>query len=538
MAQTTSSGWNSVVNSSYRQLTTGVLMSWLKTLASGIQYFTINSSLIEGNDILKGGGSSVSFFDKYNYVDYAQYAKNWSVDRQIGQFPFGMIMAQADVELDNSSKKFLPGYDPTIASGILPNRPLKINLGFNQDSLTIFTGYTGQPQLSIRDRNVTLHAYDVMDYINNYSFVSTSGTTFSGMQINVTTASAIAYYLGKLGFNTSQYSLDPSLQDPIGFVNVTDRKFGDVLNDLVNAEQAIMFSDENGLPTFWNRQHFNTSSGLGVKFNFDYSNAVDIQYANAPIINDVIVKASPRAVKPFQQVYKQGDSQVINAGQSIEIFATFTDDDGELPVLSVVAPTYSATVVNTSYFSANTASDGSGTAKPTALTISNTYLFGTSYKMTVTNTDSVDVYITAMEIYGNPAKVTQHISERYKDNSSIDKYGHNPANNGEALEIANDYIQSSSDAQSLAFAIVSQYSAPNRHFTVEVFSHPELQIGDFGYLTIPDTNEIKRVWITGKTDKLAPEGNLTQVLSLEERTLFTYFTINSSTIEGTDVIAP
>lgn len=537
--QTTSSGFSSVVNAPFRQITTGVQLSWLKTLASNVSFFTISTSTIAGNDIIKGASSdSVSFFDKYQYTDYATYAKNWSVDRQIGQFPFGLIMAQADVELDNTSNLFTPNYDATIGSGILPNRPLKINIGMGQDSLQQFTGFTGQPEINVRDRNMTLHAYDVIDYLNNYSFTSQSGTTFSGLLSNTTTASAIQYYLGQIGFNANQYQLDKSLQQPIGVVNVTDRKFGDVLKDLVEAEIGILQADESGIIKFWNRQHFVTTSGLGFLFNFTPSNTIDIKYSNAPIINDVTVTAKPRAIGPFQQVWKQGTTQSIAPVQSLTVFADFADADGALPVTQVTTPTYSETNVNTSYFTTNTASDGSGATTTSDLTVTSTYLFGTTYKTTFMNPGNNTIYIIDMALYGTPASVVNVITQQYIDQASIDAYGRNPANNGETLPMDNDYLQSPSDALTLAFTIVSQYGKPNKHFEVEIFSNPSLQIGDYGKLTLPDTGITKTVWITGKTDKLNPEGNLTQVLQLEERTLYTYFTISSSAIGGTDVIAP
>lgn len=537
--QTTSSGYGSVVNAHYRQIGSSIALSWLKNLVTGINYFTINSSIIGGSDIIKGtGANNVSFFDKYAYTDYYQYTKNWSVDRQVGQFPFGLVMAQADVEFDNTTKKFLPNFDATIGSGILPNRPLKIITNMGQDSLQQFVGYTGAPESSIVGRSMTLHAYDVMDYLNNYSFTSQSGTTYSGMLTNITTSSAIQYYLGQLGFNSNQYNLEKSLQQPIGVVNVTDRSFGDVLTDLINAEQAIMLADENGIIQFWNRQHFVTTSGLGFLFSFDYSNTIDIEYSNAPIINDVLVVANPRAIAAYQQVWKTPTFQTIPAGQSLTIFADLSDDDGAMPTTSITPPSYSATQIADSYYTTNSASDGSGSSMSGSITLASTYLFGTSYKMIFTNTSSSTIYLTDLALYGTPAKVVNRFSQPYADQDSINNYGRNPSNNGNQLEIDNDYIQSASDALALGFALVSQYSSPNRHYTVEIISNPALQIGDFGKLILPDTNEVKTVWITGKTDKLSPEGALTQTLNLEERTLYTYFTINASVIGGADVIAP
>lgn len=537
--QTTSSGWNAVVNSSYRPLNTGVLISFNKTIASGINFFTINNSIINGADIIKGDSSvtGVSFFDKYQYSDYTQQAKNWSVQRDIGQFPFGLIMAQADVELDNSSRMFLPNFDTTIGSGILPGRPLKISAGMNQDSLLQFTGFTGQPELSITNRNMIMHAYDVMDYLNNYTFSSTSGTTFSGILTNVTTASAISYYLGKLGFNANQMLLDSALNQTLYYVNVIDRKFGNVLQDLMYAEQGILLADENGKINFWNRQHFNTTSGFGSQFAFDYNNAISIDYSNAPIINDVTVDGKPRSVKVNRRIWASTIVQVVPGNGSLTVFANFNDADGALPVTGITTPTYSATDTLTSYFTANSSADGTGTPLSSAITVASTYLFGISYKIVFSNSSGSAVYLTALTLYGNPATVDNYISQQYIDQSSIDNYGRNPSNNGLTLSISNNYVQDASTALALGYDIVSRYSLPNRHYNVEVFSNPALQIGDFGTIN-PDGLGSRNVWITGKTDKLNPEGALTQLLKLEEKIIYNYFTINTSVIGGTDRIAP
>lgn len=538
--QTTSSGYSSVVNASYRQLNTGVSLSWTKTIASGVNFFTIATSVIAGYDIL-GTGDSISLFDKYQYTDYTSYVRNWSVDRRIGQFPYGILMAQADVELDNSSDLFTPNYDATIGSGILPNRPLRISLGMGQDSFQQFLGFTGQPETSIMDRKTYLHAYDVVDYLNNYKFTTSSGltTSFSGMLLNYTAASGISYYLSKLGFNSSQSRLDASLQDPIGFISVMDRKFGEVLYDLVSAEQGLFFADEKGIPTFWNRQHYTATSGTGPLFNFNYSNTASIQYDNTPVINDVLVTAKPRAVSTVtKRLWSLSIAQSIGGNSTYDFFATFADDNGALPVVSVTTPTGSTTDLATSFYRANDSSDGTGTDRTSSVTVSSTFLFGTTYRITLSNTYASAVYVTNLVLYGLPAEVRDVIEQSYQDSASILAYGRNPSNNGETIEINNDYIQSASQALSLGYQLVNTYKTPNKRYKVEVFANPALQIGDYGTIDPLNNRQSKYVWITGKTEKLAPDGDLTQVLILDERTLINYFTIGTSAIGGVDTIAP
>ena len=532
--QTVTSGWAGAFAAPFRLLNTAVLISWNKTIASGVNFFTVNTSAINGSDFIKGGGDSVTFFDKYDYKDYTSQAKTWSVSKQLGNLPYGMIMAQADVELDNNTNLFTPNYDATIGSGILPNRPLKLSIGSNAESISQFVGFTGQPELTLQPRQVTLHAFDAMDYINNYSF-TTSGTTFSGTLQNVTASGVIGYYLEQLGFSKGQYYTDKSLQSPIGFVTVQDRKLGDVFRDLLEAEGATMLADENGKINFWNRQHFQTASGTGFKFNLNYSNVINIEYANTPIINDVIVTASPRAVQALQQIWSQPSETFLNPNTTTDVFVDFTDTFGALPVTSVTPPING--IRADSYFVANTSSDGSGSDVGGNVSVTSTYLFGTTYKITFRNTYANGIYLTSLVLYGRPANVTASIQQRYTDPTSIANYGRNPSNNGDAITINNDYIQDASSALSLAYILVTSYKDPRRHYKVDVFADPSLQIGDFGSLYLPEVGQTKQVYITGITNKLANDADLQQTLLLEERPMVSLFTINVSTIGGADSIA-
>lgn len=537
------SGYATNVAAAFRTVGFGVLIAWQRVFASNVSFFTIGTSLIGGGDMIKGGGSFVTFFDKYQFSDYTTYVMSWSVTRQMGQYPYGVIMAQADVELDNTSKLFLPGFDATIGSGILPNRPLKISASIGAESLSQFSGFTGQPDISVTTRKMTLHAFDVMDQLQKSSFTTSgtttsgaAGTTTSGYLVNNRVDQAIAYYLGQLGFSTNQYVLDQGLSAPIGYLAVADRKFGDVLSDLMQVEQGLLFADENGIPRFWNRQHFNTTSGT-VAFQLTYNNMTDLAYESTPVINDVIVRAQPRVVQAKQKIWELTSSKEILPGTVVDIFADFQDEFGDIPVTSVDTPIAIASATTSSY-TANSSSDGSGTDQTANISLIGVYNFGKSYKMTFRNSNSNSIFLTNLTIYGTPAKVTTQIEQRYMNTVSIDAYGRNPANNGEPIVIVNDYIQDNGTAYSLAYTLVNEYKDPRRRYKVKIFTRPELQIGDYGQVTVLDTAETKNMWIVGNTISMGRNADFQQELVIEERNIKSYFTIGTSLIAGSDQIAP
>lgn len=532
--QTVSSGWGNKTANGRRAIGYGVLVAWMRTVNSGVKYFTINQSTIGGGDILKGGGDFVTFFDKYQYDDVSPFVTSVSVQKNIGQYPYGVIMAQADVELDNTSKKFLPGFDTTIGSGILPNRPIKVSVGIDDEFMKLFTGFTTQPVITLNNRMVNMHAFDAFDFINGYR------STISGAFVNAPFHNIVASGMQEMGFSSTQYVIDKSLQQNIGYLATYDKTWGDIFKKGTEAEQALMFADENGIIRFWNRQHFLTASGVN-RFQLSYSKMSDITWQNTAIINDVKVISKPRSVQARQKIWEADGSIELAAGADTDYFIDFEDDFGPLPTTSVVTPKYITTASGSqSYYATNEFDDGSGLARNGNISLISSYSFGTTLKLTFRNTFTSPLFLTQLVIYATPAKVTQVIEERYSDQTSIDNFGRNPSNNGEPLVIENDLIQDRSTAHSLAYTLVKEYQSPGKRYLcpVAVQSDPALQIGDAGLLIINDTNEVKNVYATGITNSIMRNGDYQQVLEVEERTIKKYFTINQSKIGGTDSIAP
>lgn len=272
--QTVSSGWGNKISIGKRNIGYGVLMALMRTTATGVRYFTIGQSRIGGQDMIKGSGDFVTFFDKYRWDDVSPFVTSISVQKNIGQYPYGVIMAQADVELDNTSKKFLPNYDTTVGSGVgLPNRPIKISVGIEDEYMKLFVGFTTQPKITLNNRMVQWHAFDAFNYINGYR------STISGAFTNAPLHNVIASGMYEMGFNSNQFIIDKSLQQNIGYLATYDRKWGDILQDGMEAEQGIMLADEGGIIRFWNRQHFLTQSGT-PRFQLSYSKMSDLQWQN------------------------------------------------------------------------------------------------------------------------------------------------------------------------------------------------------------------------------------------------------------------
>lgn len=303
-------------NSSYATPNYGVLISWTRAFSSNYTFFTIGTSTIGGSDFIPGTSTFPTYFNQYQYGEYSTYLTGVSITKNIGQFPYGAFGAQLDLELDNSDFTFLPGYDPVIGNYIINGRPVMFQVGFNGENITIFSGTSTKPANDILHRTMKMTAFDGMDYLN--SFISTGAGPLAllnnGYYANVAAQNIIADLLAEAGFSTSQYVFEQSLQSNIGFLAPVNNTIGALIQKICEAEQALFFFDENGVPQFWNREHIPTNQT--VQWSFAYKSILNYQSEDTPIINDVIVQAQPRVVQAKQNIWQLTDPTLVPAAQT------------------------------------------------------------------------------------------------------------------------------------------------------------------------------------------------------------------------------
>lgn len=514
----------------------GALIDWTRALNPSATFFTINQSSIGGSDFIPGTQSFPTYSNRYAYTDYSSYLLSVSIQKDIGQFPYGIFSAQMTLVLDNTSLLFQPGFDPTIGSFILTGRPVQFSIGFGGEFINWFAGASTKPANDLQSRTTTLIAFDGSDYLN--SFVSQGAGPLAllnnGNYVSTSAEIIIGDLLQEAGFTSTQYVAEQSLQaTPIGFLPPLGLTVGSIIQQICEAEQAFFFFDENGVAHFWNNQHIQQNQT--PVWTFDYTQIVNFTLEDTPIINDVIVTSLPRMVQINQPVWQLSGSSAIPAGASATIEADFTDSYGALPAVTVDPPAYGGV---TSTYSTNTAPDGSGINQNTSISLTAVSLIGSTYLMTFSNTYTQPIYITAITLYGTPARVAQVINTEFTNSLSIQTYGTNPSNNGLPLTISNNLIQSSDTANSDAYTLVTNYSTPYQRMTVDVFSVPQLQFGDVVNVLLSDTGQQLQYTIVGISNGVNNDGEVIQTLDLNIYNIIHYFTINVSAIAGTDSIAP
>lgn len=304
--QTVSASFTTATTSPSSHIAYGVLISFTKAINTSVSFFTIGTSTIGGPDMIMGANGIPAFLDIFQYSDYSDYTMSWSVTRNLGQYPYGAFGAEGDLSLDNTGLQFLPNFDPVIGAYITTGRPVKISAGFDLETINIFTGIGVQPKNDVQHREFDLTAFDLMDSLNNYT------SRLTPIQVNVYADQIIATLLEEVGLAPSEFVLEQSLQQPIGFFSPYGLLVGDIIQALCEAEQAIFYVDENGIAHFWNRQHIANNLTSVWTFN-ETDNMENVLPEETPIINDVVIQANPRTVAAKQQIWQQTSATQIPA---------------------------------------------------------------------------------------------------------------------------------------------------------------------------------------------------------------------------------
>lgn len=514
--QTVATGWTAEERDTTRNIVASTQVSWKKTFTSSIRFFAIGVSTIGGTDIIPTPDSSPSAWNKYRYTDESSYLTQLSYERGLNQPTGGVSKAIADFEFDNTSGRFTPRFmggsnTETYTAVQKPRRPVTINAGFSYNGvdqmLPQFVGLTSKvPEVNGRNKTARFKADDFVGYLEN-NYVDDS-SMFTGLR----TDQVLENILTGLGYGTSQYELDYGIQIiPFGLFEVGTRWI-DIVNQLVQSENGYLYQDELGKIRFENRQHWDGSPHNTIQRVIATSQVLDTKMpTESHLINVVEVKSKPRAKQPSQLVFTLASYKEIAANSTIEIFVNFDD-----PMLAIDAPVYVA----------NLLSDGSSTDMTSSVSLKSQDKFAKACKIVLQNNSTSIVYVTAMTMYGRPAKVSTDIYTRLQDDSSVTAYEQRP------FKIENDYIQSQSWANSYAQMILNDYSNVENVQEITIRALPELQLGDL-------VSWQGRYWrVFNIKSSVSPSSGFVQTIKLLQRTVTTYFRIGISTIGGSDKIAP
>jgi len=487
-------------------------MSFDKAYDDNVSFFTLDSSVLDGIDVLAPDNNDpIQQWDKYTYAPYTDRVIYMEWSREL-EFPFSVSSAMADIQLENTDNYFTPNSGSLIDQYILPKRPIRLLAGFNGLNIPQFVGITEKSPVIEDHKTATFHALDFLSELYTMPITETIS-----MQ-DATTDEVLVEIFTQFGMLPSQYTLDTGI-NVIPFVFFDpDTNAGGIFRDLMEAEMGNLWLDETGQIRFNNR--YNTVNA--AVYTFDKTNVLDIRgNGDTNIINAVKINADIRELQVFQPVYTltTGGTAFIIEPNSSKVFNISLTD----PCTTVTTPTLGLSSV-TSWFTALKTSDSTASTA----TITGVSLKTNSYTIFFSNPNVFQVTIDAMEVWGTPAKVIDK-GIRYKEinQPSIDKYGE------QVLVIDNNFIQSTSQCDSLAIPILQSYSIYAGQLELEVHVNPALQLNDILYIDVDDyVGEYRLIRIQNRLG----DNNFTQKLTVVDTEIFNFFQLDSSLLDGPDVL--
>lgn len=513
--QSVSNAFAERAQAAMRKLKWRAFMSFERNFDASIDFFTIGTSLIGGTDIIKGEGDVVQEWDKYDYQEVTDRIVMMQVTRSYDPVS-SVSLAMADVVLENHDDYLTPGRGSAIADYILPYRPMKLYMGFNEEVIPQFTGITEKmPVINDKAKLAIFHGIGFLYSLFNRPLDE------SVMLENVSTDSALDTLLQLAGLTSNQYNLDTGF-NLIAFVYFPKgTKLKDAITELMVAEMGRVYMDELGVIQFKNRQNYATSP---VYVFEKFKNIVDFKTKKQDDIYNVVeIKAKVREVQANQKFWELQKAIKIEAGTTVEIWADFDD-----PVTACDDPNY-IVGATTSLFSVNTKEDGTGDVSAVDVTLDSGTLFAQSFKMVFDNAGSVSYYITAVELFATPAKVVKEIYVREEDAASIAKYDER------VLTIENDFFNTEDIASSKAQILLADYATFGEVYEMEVKGTFALQLNDPISVEIDGKYDI---YVIRKIQNTMQNGKFTQLLTIQKKVFDNYFTIGESLVGGDDKIAP
>lgn len=525
----TTNEFANVANGVIRPLALNAKISFTKQRALNVSWFSLDISILDGTDILATDTSdAIQLWDSYEWDDVSAdiMGMNWS--RSVA-FPYNVQSALCEVQLNNISQKYT--YDNTGSpydGYILPKRPMRTYAGFKKvgvaEVVPVFVGLTQKmPKYSgLNDSTATFSAQDFLSEIANTQLNNTV------MLQNARTDEAIATILDTYGMDSSMYNLARGINVIPFVVFEKGLNAGNILSKLVQAENGSLWLDEKGIIRFEPRT---ADVGKRPVMAFDESNIIELKPSRTDgIVNRVKIKSDIRAVQDKQPIFSMAnedgferppeeDSYRIPKNGNATIWLSFDD-----PIWTA---TLNPVLDGSADDSAFTAVDLSGNAISSGITAVGT-LFADSMKIDFTNANNTPVSITFLEIWGQPAKVVDTINYDAYDSDSVAEFGEM------VLSITdNNYFGSYANADSYAEDVLKRRSGYSPTMEMRVKGNPALQLGDVIQLNYKYNGTYK---VVGIKSAITNSAGFTTTLTVERFTLMTAFVLDSSILNGTDVL--
>lgn len=393
----------------------------------------------------------------------ANRCRSLSIDRGRADEFSPVEVGKCTFTLDNYDRRYDPWYTSSpLYPNVLPRRRVWVGVDYAGIYYPLFAGKIEDPEPSGRrgQERMDITAYDGLRDLNG-----AKGN--AALQTDITTDVAIAAILTAVGWSAADRSLDTGI-DTLGYWWLPDEDAHTAIRNLVASEHGMFFINRAGLARFQSRMTYLTAAAAGT---LTEAKIVDVAL-NQPwqaIRNVINVNARPLVLGSLGVLWTLEDDTVhIASGEQAVIWATYKDANGNACAGgAVVSP-----VITTDY-TGNSAPGGTGTDLTDYMVVTAT-IYGISAKLTVTNLSTHTMWITLLQVRGQPVTPTPS-PVVMEDSTSQTTYGKRQ------LDLDVPWQQTIAQAQDIATALLAFYEDPHKSAAV-VLEHylPDILQYDIG----------------------------------------------------------
>jgi hypothetical protein len=380
-----------------------------------------------------------------------------------------------NITLNNNSRRYEFYYDASaISDYLLPNRRVRIRVSDGTNTYILFVGsiYDMIPQ-SV-DKLMRIEARDGID------FLTETPAGLNSLQTDYAVSDAISDLLGDAGWaysDTTGWTFTTTLGiDSILGSSVIENNGDEMpywwsdnnkstmaaINDLASAFAGHAFVANDGTFSYNARDYGNESKFTLTDDDINFDS--ELRQPWDEIRNTIRIVGHPRIIQGITDIWTLGDIPVIGAGSTLTLWADFECEGRSAPATAITEP------ASTTDYTANTQADGLGVDKTAQIDISMTEYAATA-KLTITNNDAADVYLTLMKLRGTLAMDSNPITVLEEDSDSQDDYGKR------RFYLDTDWLQTASEIGYHAANALASYKDTRRILWVSIYNNPAYQFG-------------------------------------------------------------
>jgi hypothetical protein len=391
-------------------------------------------------------------------------------------------------------------FDPEfIGNFIVPKRSIKLEVGFSDINVPRFVGLTNKIVPKLKEDSTQIYAYD---WANALKDKKITGVYYE----NYRTDQLIQALGGLAGVDTTKMRLETGTLT-VEFAWFQEGSIWFYLTQVAEAEGGRVFFDEEGTLIFWNRNHYSVDDPVIYTFTFeDHIQDLNYEVSSSKVKNRIELKASPKKLVADKVIYDLEEVQSIAAGATQEFWGQYAYlSEKSVPALNVDTPVIGVDIL------ANAQEDGLGANLSSYVEISSIAKFQESTKINLKNNYGSTVYITKLQIKGDPIATKSRIEVIEEDVSSKALY------DTQILAIENDLIDDETFANDLAAQKLAELKDPMDFITIDVVGVPYLQCGDKISVQRSFDGEMENFYIVSNRWKV--DDDFTQSLELQKRVI-------------------